>query len=198
MRRLSILGPLLFGLILGGCADDAPTGQPNDVVLISPDEAYLHVKMDGGPLMFKPLVFKKNNGSDSSVAVAAQEDGIIGVQYRTYVDSVNGLMVTTTATAVRGDGVGSLDVVVQDGTWWSMTIEPISDTTDHEFSRMELQLFDPETTVNMKAFNAYPNARVEMTFPANVRILVTDRVRGEVEEFSNIGATFEVLAAYTE
>lgn len=196
MRKalLSIV-PLMCAALVG-CAEEPFSGNPSDVKTIDRDQAYLHISMDGGPLMFQKLKFARDLSTDSSQSGATGHGDTLALQFAAFTDTEHGLMATTEPFTIHGSGVGSLPVIMNDGVWGRIVITPLPGNTEYDFDRLELELFDPAATVSVKEFGAQQNARIEITFPTNVRIGVRDRLTGETDVIPSTGTSFELLTGY--
>ena len=187
--------PFVFAVMIG-CSEDPFSGNPSDAVTIDRDQAYMRISMDGGPLMFQKLRFARDIAADSSLSGAWGRGDTLSLQFAAFVDAERGLMATTEPFTISGSGVGGLSVIMNDGLWGRVVITPLPGNTAYDFDRLVLELFDPAATVDVKDYGAQQDARIEVTFPANVRISVRDRQTGETEVIPSTGTSFELLTGY--
>lgn len=206
MKRLRfVLWILPFLLVTGGCSEESPTdlltGNPGDVTLIAPGDAYLHLKMDGGPLMFTQLKFKPIADSNSTSFAVVNGD-TINVTYRRFIDMENNLeLTTTTPFHIRNSGVGSANVMMEGDNWGAMEVKPINGTTEYDFVSLRLEMYNSKNTVSLKSFGTIENAKVEVTSPVNIRAYVgrmVDPQTFEETEIPSIGSTLEMVTLYGE
>ena len=192
---------ILFSILLfslSSCSEDQLAGNPEESTLIHPNDAYLKVELGGGPLAYKQLLFKPSEEILTSRSWSTLHGDTMSIVYQAYVDSINNLAITTQPFLIRGKGVGSFNVIAENGEWGSLLITPLEGASDYDFECIELEFFDPKTTVTVWAFGTQPRSKVEVSFPADAHMRIQEKGKKEKVDVSDELVTVELVTVFSE